>query len=401
MMKIAIVVPTLAHGGAEKVASQLSKFMSSKSQMQVIVMKSDIEFDYSGTLVNMNVNTILERKVISRLINTIKITYKLYKLKKAESYGAVISFLELANIPNILSGSTRTLISVREHRLSSTQNDIQRKLTNLLIRLLYNRANKIVAVSRGIEQSLLSDFGIAPHKIRVIYNPIMTDNIETRMKQTLSQEMLQIYSCPVIATMGRLTVQKGQWHLIRSFKKVLQSVPNAKLVVLGEGELKDNLTSLVNKMGLAHAVYFLGFDSNPFKFIARARMFVLPSLWEGFPNALIEAMACGVPVISTDCNTGPREILAPDTDYHVRAGDIEYAQYGILVPVLDGEMRSEVEPLSREEDKLAFCMIKVLQDENLAKRYAFQVQVRARDFSSDSIMAKWDQVIHEVVLGTS
>jgi glycosyltransferase involved in cell wall biosynthesis len=399
MKQIAIVVPTLARGGAERVAAQLSKYVATMFQTYVIVMKRDIDYDYTGTLIDINAGSILKRNIFSRLISLGKVTYNLHKIKKMLKFDAVISFLELANIPNILSGSKQTILSVREHKISSTQKDMQRRLTNLLVRFLYNRANKIVVVSKGIEQSLISDYGITPSKIRIIYNAIDIVNVEKRKSEELNQKLSELYSYPVVISVGRLTIQKGQWHLIRAFKKVVQSVPDAKLIVLGEGELKELLTKLVIKMGLAHAVYFVGFQSNPFKFITRSRLFVLPSLWEGFPNALIEAMTCGIPVISTDCNTGPREILAPDTDHCVKTKDVEYAQYGILVPVpADGyNANSGDEPLSAEENKLALSIIELLQNVDLNKHYALRAESRVQDFSSDRIMLQWRQVIEEVV----
>ena len=396
MKKIAIFVPTLARGGAERVASQLSSFISKQDQTHVIVMKRDIDYEYAGTLIDLNINTILKRNIIFRLRDIFKAIYKLNKIKKAAQFDIVISFLELANIPNVLSGHAKTIISVREHRLSSTQHDMQRRLTNRLVKLLYNRADKIVVNSEGIKYSLIEDFGIALNKIQVISNPIDTAKIEKEKCEELEQQYKKIYSSPVVLTSGRLSQQKGQWHLIRAFKKVVQSIPEAKLIILGGGELRTYLTDLAELTGLKQSVFFPGFQKNPFKFVARASVFVLPSLWEGFPNALIEAMACGIPVISSDCNTGPREILAPDTNYFQRAESIEYAKYGILFPVPDGEMKRATEPLTKEEDLLALSILELLTNKKVHALYSAKAAERVKDFSSGIIMEKWKHVIEEV-----
>jgi len=396
MKKIAIFVPTLARGGAERVASQLSTFISKQYQTHVIVMKRDIDYEYAGTLIDLNINTILKRNNLSRLRDTCKAIYKLNKIKKAAKFDLVISFLELANIPNVLSGHTKTIISVREHRLSSTQNDMQRRLTNRLVKLLYNRADKIVVNSEGIKHSLIEDFDLASNKIQVIGNPIDTEKIEKEKCEELDQQYKELYSGPVVLTSGRLSLQKGQWHLIRAFKKVVQSIPEAKLIILGGGELRTYLNDLVELTSLRHSIFLTDFQKNPFKFIARSSVFVLPSLWEGFPNALIEAMACGIPVISSDCNTGPREILAPDTNYFQRAEGIEYAKYGILLPVPDGEMKKATEPLTKEEDLLAISILELLTNQKMHDLYSKKEAERVKDFTSSIIMEKWKHVIDEV-----
>lgn len=117
-----------------------------------------------------------------------------------------------------------------------------------------------------------------------------------------------------------------------------------KLAILGRGELEDYLKQLACEMDLEKDVYFLGFQKNPFKFISKSKIYVFPSLYEGFPNALCEAMACGVTVISSDCKSGPREILAPETNIDGETKIIEYAKYGMLLPVCDDNCYGAKEP---------------------------------------------------------
>src|SRR5690625_2500259 len=133
-----------------------------------------------------------------------------------------------------------------------------------------------------------------------MYNFYYIEGINELAKEPVEQRFELLFDHPTIITVGRLTKQKGHWHLIRAFKIVKNEIPNAKLVILGDGPLKSYLISLSKQLELEDDVYFLGFQKNPFKYLVNSDVYAFPSLYEGFPNALCEAMACGLPVISTD-----------------------------------------------------------------------------------------------------
>jgi len=127
--------------------------------------------------------------------------------------------------------------------------------------------------------------------------------------------------------MGRLTEQKGQWFLIRSFRKVVDDYDCAKLCILGEGELKKDLIKLIKNLNLENNVFLLGNQTNIFPFLIRSDCFILSSLWEGFPMALIEVLSIKLPILSVDCKTGPRECLCPELDLDI---NIEYQIHKFL-----------------------------------------------------------------------
>ncbi len=203
-----------------------------------------------------------------------------------------------------------------------------------------------------------------------------------------------MFDNPVVITVGRLNDQKGQWHLIKAFKKAKNDVPNAKLVLLGEGQLKDYLMTLARELNIDKDVHFLGFQENPFKYISNSKVFVLSSLYEGFPNALAEAMACGAAILSTDCPSGPKEILAPN-EYNSKniSYEINKNRYGVLVPLCDGVKHQPDSALTKEESIMADCLVHLLSDDELNQHYRKQALSRIKDFDISQIIKEWENIL--------
>jgi glycosyltransferase involved in cell wall biosynthesis len=395
---VAFLINSLAGGGAQKVAIRLSEHLPISA---FILLERDIKYKTDKPIFFLSNHS----TKTSPIIKTLSIPIYAYKLSKfLEKDSLVVSFLERANFVNIiskLSKKHKAIISVRMDQ--QTGHVGLRKLNKLLVRILYPKADLIVAVSHGVKQSLIN-LGIEEEKIKVIYNPYPIDEIKELAKEPLGSYE-EIFEHPVLITAGRLTKQKGQWYLIRVFKALKEKHRDLKLVILGEGELKDYLVELSQELGLktyvwdrdrlseSFDVYFLGFQKNPFKFIARSKLFVFPSLWEGFPNALVEAMACGVPVISSDCRSGPREILEPNADFNYQTQKPEFAEYGVLMPVFEVKYKSAEEPLGGKEIMWVETIDKLLEDENLRKNYSDKAKQRAEDFRIEKIVEKWQEAL--------
>src|SRR5690625_55191 len=186
---------------------------------------------------------------------------------------------------------------------------------------LYRHLDAVVTASEGVSTDTRTVTGLPPERIHVIDNPVVTPDLEELAAQPLDHPWFGDNDVPVILASGRLTKQKDFPTLLRAFARVRQNRP-ARLIVLGEGKLRTELEALAVKLGIASDVDLAGFASNPYPYVKQSDLFVLSSRWEGLGMALIEALALGIPAVSADCPSGPREILAD-------------GRYGALVPVGD------------------------------------------------------------------
>jgi glycosyltransferase involved in cell wall biosynthesis len=404
-MKIGILTLSLKRGGAERVASLVGTFLSRRHEVYTILFDTTGQADYpaGGSLVSLNLPEPAGRKPLPRLFNTFRAIPRLRRLKRELKLDVVLSFLEPANIPNVLSkiDGCKTVLAVTEDKSYTHINDLQRRLTDFLIRRLYPKADRIFSASKGAGRTLSEKFHVPPEKIRTIYNPVDLAAVSELAGRdcTLCEKnetCKKIFDGPVVLSAGRLTLPKGHWHLIRAFHEVRKTLPNAKLVILGDGELKEVLVSLVSALGLSDVVFFPGYQVNPFCYMKRASVFVLSSLWEGFGNVILESLAVGLPVISTDIRSGPREILAPETDSDHVAREIETATFGLLVPPLDGRFYSASDPLTASERFLSDAIIKMLTDHDLARNFSARGFKRAADFRTDLLLPEYDSGLSDL-----
>jgi glycosyltransferase involved in cell wall biosynthesis len=241
---------------------------------------------------------------------------------------ALLSAMSHANVVAALAGrmsrsKTRLVLSERVHLASlfAEYRGLRMRVTHALMRLTYPWADKVVTVSHGVAEDLALHVPVAPERIVVIYNPVIDEHLRRQAQADPAHAWLREGDVPVVLAAGRLIAQKDFATLIRAFAS-LRRQRRARLLILGEGELRASLLALANELGIAEDVALPGFDSNPFSAMRTARVFVLSSRYEGLPGVLIQAMACGARVVSTDCPSGPREVL-------------EDGRWGALAPVGD------------------------------------------------------------------
>jgi len=254
---------------------------------------------------------------------------------------ALMSALDDTNIVAILakhfSGtSIPVIVTVHNHLSAEVRNatQLKRRLVPYLIRWIYPGADAVVGVSQGVAKDLLK-FGSPPKKTHAIYNPIITTEVLNGLQESLEHEWFLPDQPPVILAVGRLDKQKDFATLIQAFAQVRRQ-KTARLMILGDGKERSSLENLIEQLGLSNDVSLPGFVANPYSYMAQAKLLVLSSAWEGFGNVLVEAMAAGTPVISTDCESGPAEILVNGA-------------YGQLVPVgaIDGMAQAIITTLEK------------------------------------------------------
>lgn len=395
MKKLNLFIGTLSNGGAERVVSNLSMCLDKSIEKNILMFgkKSRVDYPYIGKLIYLDRNEHIN--IFNKIKNIFLRILSIIKIKKNNRDTITISFLEYPNLINVLTfKSGKTVISVRNHMSTKHIKGIKSKLWNASIKYLYPKADLIVSVSKEIKRDLIENYKIKENKIKVIYNSYDIDSIQEKSKESIEDQYKAIFDNPVVITVGRLDKQKGQWHIIRAFSKIKQEIPNAKLVILGEGELGPYLKELASDFKIRDDVHFLGFQQNPFKYIARSRIFVMSSFHEGFPNALAEAMACGLPVISSDCKSGPREILAPN-EFEVEKMDydLKIGRYGVLLPVCDGNKYGVNDDITKEEVAMTRAIINLLEDEDRWNYFSKQSLKRIQDFHIVNIIKEWESLI--------
>ena len=248
-------------------------------------------------------------------------------------------------------------------------NPLGRRVVKTLLRRCYRAADGVLANSSDMAEGLVRDFGLSPGRVYVAPNPIDLARIEAGARTPLDIEGRR----PFIVTAGRLEHQKGQDLLLRAFASS-RACDGLDLVILGEGSLGAQLRALASELGVAERLRFQGFEANPWAWFGRARLFVLPSRWEGFPNALLEAMACGAPVVASACDFGPREAIAS-------------GRSGLLTPVDDVEaLRAALEA--------------VLSDPARARSLGAAAKARAADYGLAKSVEAYSAIFEAQVLSS-
>lgn len=390
MKKILFVITMLGGGGAERALCNLTFAIPSDVEYDILVSyESDYDYPHKGNVISLGMEPIGKLTLPFQMKSFLKRMIVIKRLKKNNNYDACISFMDSANIANVLTGKRycRTIVSVR-NTLSQSRSKEYKYIVNPLAKLLYPHADKVIALSKGTEWDLKENFGVPLKKLGTIYNGYNFDLIDKKLLEGSSVKTDD--NCFYFITVGRLCEQKGQWHLLRAFRSVVERYPECRLIICGKGGYDGLLKDMAHKYGIRDKIIFTGLISNPFALAVKCDVFVFPSLYEGFGNVMIENMYCGLPVISTDYRYGAREILAPDTDFHIMQRDkIEIAEYGIITPVCSGKKCDSGEPLEKEEKLLAEAMCLLRGDSKLREKYKKQSKKRAMDFDIGRVVEQW------------
>lgn len=390
MKKIAFILQALTGGGAERTVANLSFALSDYCDVYIILFDgTKVGYPYKGTIIDLGIPS--KKSKISKIVNVFKRTQKLKKIKKDHNFDVVVSFMFGANFVNVLSRRNEKVVTSARNFMSAYGLTASRKFQE---RYTGRKADRIVAISEMVRQDLINNFGLPSDKIETIYNPCDVQRIKTYYAEEPSFEFNE--DCFYFVTAGRLVRQKGQWDLLKAFSIIAKKYPSARLIILGTGELEEKLKNLAKLLGIDSTVFFLGFQDNPYAYMKRCNAFALTSLHEGLGNVVLEAMACDLPVISTDCYAGPREVLAPELDLFEKAKDITYCNYGILVPEISYE-EDYTQMKNPQHELLARAMEQIMTDKEMSMRYVANNPDRLRNFDPIRIAEQWYRLFFTVV----
>ncbi len=385
-----LMVPMLHQGGFERVCVATARLMQDYYNVYILIFSSkDINYDVSGLEV-IDIDVPAKKGVVNKIINVFKRVVKAKKLKKELGIDIAYSFGGSANYVNVLSkGKEKVLTGLR------CQTDMENEKQ---VRLFCSRSDQVLSCSKEIMRQLHNDFNY--DKSSYIYNPLDVEDIREKGKEAVSDYPFSEEDY-VIASMGRNDYIKGMWHLVKAFSLVHKEEPKAKLLVLGAGDW-SGYEELAKKLGAGDAVFFPGVRKNPFAYVAKADLYVCASNHEGFPNAVLEGMALGKPVISTDCKTGPREILLSESQYEDLIERIPdgssikepiIGDFGILVPDMDETVNMDPDVITDGERILAAEIKKVLLDDRLKESLADKAGIRAGSYAPQ----KYKSAIHDIL----
>ena len=365
---IVFVINSLTAGGAEHALVEMLTYLEDHLRGYTVhLVLLDVEEELHA------VPPWVQKHVLNANFSFFWSAVLLARLLRHLAPAVTLSFLNRSNCVNVISSELLKypcIISERTHPTTRFGTGLSAVITKAIMRLAYPRADQVIAVSGGVRDDLIANFGVHGAKIRVIYNPIDMDRICERALEAPSTNVPQSY----IVSAGRLVPSKNFRLLIESYRS---SGIDESLVILGEGEERRELERLVSSLGLDGRVILPGHMQNPYPIIGAARLFVSSSNLEGFPNALIEAMALGCPVVATDCDTGPMEILAGNK--RARCTEVMLAEHGILVPLNSADLLAEA--------------IRIGCRESIRTMYSQRSKERARDFGIRSSIDQYWSVI--------
>lgn len=392
-MNIAILIPELSGGGAQRVAQTIGNYYTDKGyNVYYFVGDNNVKQDYlvKGNIVHTKIKSCMSDGggEIQGIMKLFVSSIKMRLLKCKYKIDVAVSFMEEFNYINILSKGKEKVIT----RICSTlsideifyrNSFLHRKR---IISFFYPKADRVVVLSKFALKEMNNYYGVPEKKL------IRIPNVVTSREKTCASEEDWQYGSKVVICVGRLHPMKQQERIIRSFYYAVQREPDAKLLILGKGSQLCFLENLCKRLNIDGNVVFAGFTDKVPYYLRHAKVFVMASKAEGFPNSMIEAMNYGVPVITTDSTGACSEIIGKQQGKKEDTG-FEFCKFGILTPDMpDGKMKLNDE-LSVQEIILGEAILNVLSDEGIYQRYSRQSLRRASMYQIEKVIKRWDRII--------
>ena len=362
--KLLLISPMLHQGGFERVCITTARLLKPYYDVSIVIFDdADIAFDIRGLSI-INIHLGVRNGKLAKITNLMRRAVRVRKLKQRMKPVIAYSFGPSANMVNALSKTSLTSVFLGLRGYQDVADDPK-------MELYVRKADRIICCSKEIEAIVQEKYGYL--QTATLYNPYDAEGITELSKEKVTDlpwKMEDEDRPRILIGVGRDDPIKGFWHLIKAFYLVQKEIPQMRLIIMGDGSF-EQAKSLVSELQLEQKVYFPGVRKNPYKYLAASEMFLLSSYTEGFPNVLVEAMILGRPLISTDCRTGPAEIL-------------DHGKYGILVPDMGDTEDYSGDTISEKETCFAEKIVEVLKDSERQKELSELERKRAGEFDYDS-----------------
>ena len=386
MVELLIFAKYLSSGGAEVVLREICDNLPEDIDAKLVIAFNhnnppELLEKYNPLQLNITFRRGLIGGILNYIVSFFKYLRVLYKYKPKASLGFG-DFECLCNQFSCLISGTKMIQSYRNNVRFPNASPLGKLLNPLQVYVGGKLADKIIVNSLDNKTLLVEKYHVREDKIEVIYNPKDIQKIVSLSSEPVTEEIFQTTE-PIIVTVGRCVPEKGQYHLIRIFSDIRKTM-RCKLVICGDGVLRGNLESLISAYHLDDDVYITGWCDNPYKYLSQATVFAFPSIFEGLPNALIEAMICGCPVVSADCDFGPREIL-------------DGGKYGYLSKKLGGVFYSADVPLTDAEIDMRDKLLEVLVDSGVQNELSNCSKSRMNIFDRKKLLGEYYDVFRDIL----
>lgn len=389
---IMFIIEKLCNGGAERVITNLSNYYHEHMKdSNIIVVTGNLgKNDYMSHAKVIVVEHFFHKKYFfSSLL-------KIRKLKKQYNITTSISFLVMPDILNYCSRRGEKIIMSNRNYMSVAVNYRTLKFPKYrryakINAMVMKKSNVVVNCAKSVEYDQISSFHMKPEKMVTIPNFIDIKSVQTLAQEPISQEYIHLFDDNTILVVARYHPQKGIPYIIKILSEILRKKKNVRLVLMGRGEEEALYQKMIVDNHLENNVFMIPFDSNPYKYMKRAGMLILNSVHEGFPNVILEAMVCGLPVIATDCYGGTSEILDETFDLS-RIEQMKEAKYGILIPPPKYKEYNQ-KKITRNEEELKKAILLLLSNQKLKEHYQNMSKKRVQDYSIDKIIKMWNEII--------
>lgn len=373
--RIMLIVPMLDQGGLERVCAATAQLLKTEYEVHLVVFNATgMIYDVSGIdVIDLKLGAVDGK--IGKIVNVFKRVRHVKKLKKQFHIQLSYSFGPTANIVNVLSKHQDFIwAGIRGYGALSNKGSMK---------LVCKLADRVISCTKIMEQQINIQF--APRQSAALYNPCDLVQIKKLAAQRTSEEFDSFFerSGKIVVSMGREHDVKGFWHLMKAVSLVKKEIPSVKLMIIGAGDYSE-YKILADNLGMHDDVLFTGVQTNPFAFLARSDVYALTSESEGFPNALIEAMAAGLPCISVNCLTGPAEILHHDYKQCADENKTFYADYGVLTGIFRGKKDMNAANITEEEKCFAEELKKLLIDDKRYQSLKEAALMRAEQFGMEN-----------------